>query len=171
MAAKADDEYVSPSSPAGYLMWHIIKKGWQAGSVVGVAAVLPTMYLIRKVRDPTALLRALGYSAAIGTAATGTLGVLKCTQIDQEGFEDRAYRLHYNQGQNRTDAFSAAGAAVGLAAAALLLPRGAPPLSYAMAAAGVSAVGTALGVAAHVASSSSSSSSSRTAAVAAQQPA
>ncbi|KXZ40901.1 hypothetical protein GPECTOR_1431g631 [Gonium pectorale] len=82
----------------------------------------------------------------------GTIGALKFTQIDKQGFEDRAYRLHYNESQSRADAFANAGAAVGLAAAALLLPRGSPPLSYGLAAAGGSAVGTALGVAAHVAS-------------------
>ncbi|GFR51058.1 hypothetical protein Agub_g13380 [Astrephomene gubernaculifera] len=150
---KASDEYVAPASPAAYVMWHIVKKGFQAGSVIGVAAVLPAMVLWKKVRDPTALMRALGTSAVTGAAATGALGALKFTTIDQAGFEDRAYRLHYNKGQNRTDCFSFAGAFVGLAAAAVLLPRGVAGTTaglYGMALVGGSAAGCALGVAAHV---------------------
>ena len=34
------------------------------------------------------------------------LGLAFGKQIDEEGFEDRAYRLYYNKGQNRTDRFA-----------------------------------------------------------------
>ncbi len=34
------------------------------------------------------------------------LGIAKFTQMDQAGIEDRVYRLHFNQGQNRTDQFA-----------------------------------------------------------------
>ncbi|GLC47044.1 hypothetical protein PLESTB_001438700 [Pleodorina starrii] len=148
------DEYVAPSSPAGYLMWHILKKGFQAGGVIGVAAVVPALYLVKKVRDPVALLRAMGYSAITVTAASGSLAAFKFPKIDQAGFEDRAYRLHYNVGQNRTDDFSAVGALVGLAAAAVLVPRGAggSASAFGLSLLGGSAVGVAAGVAAHVAS-------------------
>ncbi|GIL88896.1 hypothetical protein Vretimale_16880 [Volvox reticuliferus] len=148
-----NDEYVAPTSPAGYLMWHIVKKGFQAGGVVGVAAVVPAMFLFKKVREPTALLRAMGYSAVAVTAASATLGAVKFTKIDQAGFDDRAYRLHYNAGQNRTDEFSTVGAIVGLAAAAVLVPRGAggSAAAYGLTLLGGSAVGCAAGVAAHIA--------------------
>jgi hypothetical protein len=33
-------------------------------------------------------------------------GAFRVSKIDQEGLEDRAYRLHYNKGQNRTDLFA-----------------------------------------------------------------
>ncbi|PNH11996.1 hypothetical protein TSOC_001126 [Tetrabaena socialis] len=149
MSTPMADEYVPPASPAAYVMWHILEKGFQAGSIIGVAAVVPTLFLWRKVREPAALLRAMGYSSLVGVAATGTLGAVKFLQIDQAGFEDRAYRLHYNAGQHRTDTIASAGMALGFAAAALWLPKGAP--SYGLALVGGSAVGCALGVAAHLA--------------------
>lgn len=143
------DDYKAPASPAAYVYWHILQKGWQAGSLIGVAGVVPVLALWKKVRDPATLLRAINYSALSGTAATATLGALKFTQIDDEGFRDRAYRLHYNEGQNRVDTFSAAGSLVGLAATAVLLPRSVP--YYAMSLAGGAAVGTAAAVVLHVA--------------------
>ncbi|EFJ46457.1 hypothetical protein VOLCADRAFT_93294 [Volvox carteri f. nagariensis] len=148
-----NDEYVAPSSPAAYLMWHILKKGFQAGGVVGVAAVIPALFILKKVREPVSLLHAMGYSTLTVTAASATLGAVKFTKIDQAGFEDRAYRLHYNVNQNRTDDFSAVGALVGLAAAAVLVPRGGGGSAgmYGMALLGGSAVGCAAGVAMHVA--------------------
>ncbi|KAG2483971.1 hypothetical protein HYH03_017216 [Edaphochlamys debaryana] len=104
------------------------------------------MMLVRpKTRDPTLLLRALGYSCLGGMTASGTLGAVKFSSIDEEGFEDRAYRLFYNKGQNRTDGFAAIGAAVGFAAAAVLARQSG------LGALGGAAVGTAVGVAAHVA--------------------
>jgi hypothetical protein len=33
-------------------------------------------------------------------------GGMRVRSIDQDGLEDRAYRLHYNKGQNRTDLFA-----------------------------------------------------------------
>ena len=34
------------------------------------------------------------------------LGVVLGKGVDEEGIEDRAYRIHYNKGQNRTDRFA-----------------------------------------------------------------
>jgi hypothetical protein len=45
------------------------------------------------------LLLLLGLSPAVA-------GAVRVSSIDQDGLEDRAYRLHYNQGQNRTDVFA-----------------------------------------------------------------
>lgn len=43
-----------------------------------------------------------------------------CMRLDKDGIEDRVYRLHYNEGQNRTDMFSGASGTLGgiIAAAA-----------------------------------------------------
>jgi hypothetical protein len=60
------------------------------------------------------------------------------------GVEDRAYRLHYNKGQNRVDRFSHIGTALGGTAALLFLPASA----VAVVAGG--AAGSAAGVVAHV---------------------
>lgn len=35
------------------------------------------------------------------------LGAAKLSQIDKDGMVDRAYRLHYNESQRRTDLFAA----------------------------------------------------------------
>lgn len=43
----------------------------------------------------------------------GVLGTVKCSSIDKEGVDDRVYRLHYNDGQNRVDKFAAAGGVLG----------------------------------------------------------
>jgi hypothetical protein len=45
------------------------------------------------------LLLLLGLSPAVA-------GAVRVSSIDQDGLADRAYRLHYNQGQNRTDVFA-----------------------------------------------------------------
>lgn len=83
----------------------------------------------------------------------GIVGALKFMQIDQAGFEDRVYRLHYNSGQKRTDDFSTVGALFGLAAAAVLVPRagGGAATAYGMMLLGGAAVGSAAGIVAHVA--------------------
>lgn len=70
------DDYKAPASPAAYVYWHILQKGWQAGSLIGVAGVVPVLALWKKVRDPATLLRAINYSALSGTAATGMLSYL-----------------------------------------------------------------------------------------------
>jgi hypothetical protein len=68
------------------------------------------------------------------------------------GVEDRAYRLHYNQGQNRVDLFSKVGTAVGGTAALLFLPASAAAVVSA------GAAGAAFGVLAHIASAPKSQS-------------
>ncbi|KAG2501069.1 hypothetical protein HYH03_000888 [Edaphochlamys debaryana] len=82
--------------------------------------------------------------SAFSAAAAG----VRFVDISAEGFADRAYRLHYNDAQHRNDTFAAWGTALGFAAAALLLPRGAP--AYPWAVAGGAAAGSAAGVAAHM---------------------
>ncbi|KAF6265351.1 hypothetical protein COO60DRAFT_1041021 [Scenedesmus sp. NREL 46B-D3] len=84
-------------------------------------------------------------SGRFHTSIGGAVGV---SNIDQDGLEDRAYRLHYNQGQNRTDVFAQAGAVAGLAAGAALL-RGAANAS-ALHYLGCSSAGAASGILLHV---------------------
>ncbi|PNW87730.1 hypothetical protein CHLRE_02g143567v5 [Chlamydomonas reinhardtii] len=147
-AAHADDDYVPPSFPQAHLLWHIAKKGFQAGSFGGVA-VSGAVALATRNRDPGAFLRGVGYGALAGTALSTGLGAAKFTQITKEGFHDRVYRLHYNASQQRTDAFSWAGGLLGLVAAGLLLPEGGPGWAAAMVGGG--GVGSVLGVLTHVA--------------------
>ena len=67
--------------------------------------------------------------------------------LTAESIEDRVYRLHYNQGQNRTDTFSRVGALAGAAASAARYGLQGNVLI------GGAAFGTGLAIAAHVATS------------------
>lgn len=79
----------------------------------------------------------------------GGLGLAKIygEPLTSDGIEDRVYRLHYNQGQNRTDTFSRFGALGGAAAAAARYGVSGNVLISGAAA------GTSLAIAAHVATS------------------
>eukprot|EP00198_Chlamydomonas_reinhardtii_P012916 XP_001702253.1 predicted protein [Chlamydomonas reinhardtii] len=92
-AAHADDDYVPPSFPQAHLLWHIAKKGFQAGSFGGVA-VSGAVALATRNRDPGAFLRGVGYGALAGTALSSWvptaagwagLGAAKFTQITKVG--------------------------------------------------------------------------------------
>ena len=74
------------------------------------------------------------------------LGMVYGTPLTPEGIQDRVYRLHNNEGQNRTDNFSRIGAVAGAAAAAAKFGVGGTALI------GGAAFGTSLAVLAHVAS-------------------
>lgn len=76
----------------------------------------------------------------IGTAALSALSAAKIATLDHDGAAERTFRLYHNKMQNRTDAFSTAGAVTGAlvaAAAGSSIPAGA-------------AMGVAFGVVAHV---------------------
>lgn len=75
------------------------------------------------------------------------LGRVYGTPLTAEGIEDRVYRLHYNDGQNRTDTFSRVGALAGAAAAAARYGLHGSVLV------GGAAFGTGLAIAAHVVTS------------------
>jgi hypothetical protein len=91
----------------------------------------------------------IGRATCVASTVLFTLGVAKVATIDDiAGIEDRAYRLHHNAGQNRTDVFSA----VFGGAAAVQGPL--VGIRRPMAVVGVVALGTGLGVVTHVASSS-----------------
>ncbi|KAL4528991.1 hypothetical protein Ndes2437A_g03516 [Nannochloris sp. 'desiccata'] len=117
------------------LMHHIVEKGFQCGSIVGAAVVLPLA--ARKYFKSHAgslagsgplLMRAMATSALWGTAFSSVIGGARVVQLHStltpqefaDGMQDRAYRLHYNRGQQRVDFFSEAGMAVGGTAALIL---------------------------------------------------
>lgn len=88
-------------------------------------------------------------NAVCGDARTGVATLGKFTTIDRAGFEDRAYRLHYSNSQNRTDAFSSVGAVLGCAATALLFHQQGlflQPLNLV----GSAAAGSSMGILLHI---------------------
>ena len=129
------------------------------GSIVGVALVLP--FLARRYSKTNGsltgaspyLMKALGQSALWGAGLSTILGAARVAQLhssltDDEfsyGMQDRAYRLHYNQGQNRCDLLSEVGMAVGGTAALIFVSPAAAVVL------GGAAAGAACGVLAHVA--------------------
>lgn len=148
-----EDDFDPSSYPLPRLYFHVLQKGFQLGSVIGVAAVLPVLSF-RAYRAsgspmlvPAAALAAMARSALWGTAFSGALAGAKTLNMDKEGLEDRVYRLHFNQGQNRVDRFAQASSLFGAAAAALLVNR--TPLVVI----GGAAIGTFVGTVAHVVTS------------------
>jgi hypothetical protein len=155
----------SPDSPilnGARLMHHITEKGFQAGSLMGVAVVVPLV--ARKYYKSHAgslagsgplLMRAMAASALWGTAISSLIGAGRVVQLSStlsppefaDGMQDRAYRLHYNKGQRRVDFFSEAGMAVGGTAALVLVSPAAAVVL------GGAATGAAAGVLAHMATS------------------
>jgi Protein of unknown function (DUF1757) len=142
------------------LMHHIIEKGFQAGSLIGAAVVVPLA--ARKYSKAHAgslagagplLMRAMASSALWGTAISSLIGGARVVQLSNsltpeefsDGMQDRAYRLHYNRGQQRVDLFSEAGMAVGGTAALVLVSPAAAVVL------GGAAAGAAAGVLAHIA--------------------
>lgn len=101
-----------------YLTHHCLEKGFQAGSVVGTVALVPYA-AFRHFRSSPASTAAVGTvvqkayrvlakSSLWGIAAGAALeaGMVFAKGIDTEGFDNRAYRLHYHATQNRTDLFA-----------------------------------------------------------------
>lgn len=75
--ATMDNDFVPGRFATPQLMWHILKKGWQAGSVLGVGLVAPIaaarMYRSGSRVDHERLLTLLAYSAATGVGLTGEI--------------------------------------------------------------------------------------------------
>ncbi|KAL6754057.1 hypothetical protein V8C86DRAFT_2712814 [Haematococcus lacustris] len=147
----ASDEFdtssLSTPSLAAYLGWHILKKGFQAGGILAVPLAPLVQYVRQRKLVVGAVLTTAGVTVAGATALTAALGAARFTQLDRDGFADRCYRLYFNEGQRRTDLFSGAGAAGGLALT-WAMARPALPLQLV----GGAALGNAVGVALHLAS-------------------
>ncbi|DBA70400.1 TPA: hypothetical protein ACH3X2_011814 [Trebouxia sp. C0005] len=150
--APGEEQDFDPTKDATVkLLRHITEKGFQLGSCIGSFIVVPVIaYRGRASNCPTVpkMLRGLSRSAVYTTIAAGLLGLgmVYGTPLTPEGIQDRVYRLHYNEGQNRTDTFCRAGAVAGAAAAAAKFGAGRTALNAG------AAFGASLAVLAHVAS-------------------
>eukprot|EP00208_Stichococcus_sp_RCC1054_P005581 CAMPEP_0206135778 /NCGR_PEP_ID=MMETSP1473-20131121/1045_1 /ASSEMBLY_ACC=CAM_ASM_001109 /TAXON_ID=1461547 /ORGANISM="Stichococcus sp, Strain RCC1054" /LENGTH=175 /DNA_ID=CAMNT_0053527863 /DNA_START=351 /DNA_END=878 /DNA_ORIENTATION=+ len=152
------DERAALEGNTQRLYVHVLRRGFELGAFGGIVIGVPL--LIRKrqanlaaqgVPILTAALQRIGSSALWTSAATGvgTAAMIQFKPVDQEGIDDRGYRLFYNERQNRTDRFSQVGVLVGGAVAAALARPWAPGLLV-----GGAAIGAAAGVLAHVATAS-----------------
>jgi len=95
---------------------HVLQKGFQAGSILGTVLAVPvSLYKTRGINLRTVLVYS-GRGGIIGEVLIGLLGWYRISTIkEQEAMEDRNYRLHYNEGQQRCDRFANIAAAVGAA--------------------------------------------------------
>ncbi|KAL4431256.1 hypothetical protein ABPG75_006512 [Micractinium tetrahymenae] len=157
MSGSEEQEFdpTQSSTLVNYLrvMNHVLQKGIQAGGVVGLGAVVPIVAYRQHKKGlgmqealPT-LAASVGKTTLITLALSIALGVGRLASIEdlKAGVEDRAYRLHYNQGQTRADLFAQVGIVAGSAAAVAFLPATAAVVV------GSAAAGAAAGVLAHVA--------------------
>ena len=150
--AAAEEDYV-PSHPAAALLAHCLQKASQVGAVAGVVLVTAAAARGRLRGTPLAPERGARLMAASFAAGTGGLGAAcaaKIATIDEDGCAERAYRIHYNEGQQRTDRLANAGGLLLGGVVAVALPAATLQVQGINALAGFAA-GTAAGVAAHVA--------------------
>lgn len=147
MPAPPDDtDYVPGRDAPLRLLTHCAAKSAQVASIGGVA--LATARALRGRPATPPVLRTLATCFYAGTSLLTAVSALKIGTLDEEGVNDRVYRLHYNAGQHRTDRFAFVyGAPPGATLGALL---GTSAVGLATAAVGGAAAGIAVGVAAHV---------------------
>ena len=97
----------------------------------------------------TALVTRAGNITTVTVPFALAMGVVKTWNFEsREDWDDRAYRLHYNAGQNRADSFASLGAVAGLGWAASIVR---PTMLKQWV--GAAAFGAGCGILAHVATS------------------
>uniref|UniRef100_A0A7S3EJQ3 Uncharacterized protein n=1 Tax=Rhodosorus marinus TaxID=101924 RepID=A0A7S3EJQ3_9RHOD len=99
---------------------HVAQKSYQVGAILGSAASLPWSYYKHRSLNVKSMLGSAGKTMVFFELLLGALGYYRVMSIkEDEGIEDRVYRLHYNEGQNRVDKFAGSGAVIGAASAGL----------------------------------------------------
>lgn len=105
-----------PEYPARLLLNHIVLKGLQAGSVIGLGLV-PLARLVRKVPLSTGYARIVPITTLVVTSVSAIAPFLM--NLDDAGVDDRAFRIAHNDMQTRCDHYSVAGAGAGATTAVL----------------------------------------------------
>jgi hypothetical protein len=92
--------------PALELLFHLNMKGIQVGSVLGLAFI-PVLKVVRK----TPVSKSFGAYYPLLTAASGLfVGFAPIAMgLDEEGIDDRGYRLEQNEPQKKCDRYSLMG--------------------------------------------------------------
>ncbi|KAJ8908025.1 hypothetical protein NDN08_008122 [Rhodosorus marinus] len=131
------------------LEWHVVNKAYQVGAILGSLASLPWSYYKHRSLNLKSMLGSAGKTMIAVELLLGAMGYYKVMSIkEDEGVEDRVYRLHYNEGQNRVDKLAGSGAVIGAVSSGLGLASSAGLLNALL---GGAAYGTAVGIVAHVA--------------------
>jgi Protein of unknown function (DUF1757) len=137
-----------PKDPKADLTVHVLRKGFQVGSLVGLTVAPLYLGLVRRVPMDGRLVAQTAHwslnSAGFFTLVSAGMLAMKWPGMDMSGFVDRAYRLRHNKGQCRTDQFSMVGMGMGALAASMMKGRGVYRVF------GGATIGSAIGVLAHV---------------------
>jgi hypothetical protein len=112
-----------PAYPAVVVLKHVLAKGLQIGSVAGVTVSLPYA-LVRGQPFGATLRHGLLMGPVYGVLANMMLLGYKTLEMDEEGVDDRAYRISRNAGQNSIDTHALVGGLAGATASAVLGKRG-----------------------------------------------
>lgn len=105
-----------PEYPARVLSIHMLHKGLQTGSIIGVISIVPYI-LLRKVKMADAWRKAVPVATMIVTPVC--VAVPHFMGLDVAGVDDRAFRLTKNVGQNKVDMYSTIGLGIGAATGAI----------------------------------------------------
>ena len=133
----------TPRNRTSFTLRPIPSVGGTLGVLFGAAVALR----FPESRSLHALFNNAGKLTAAAVGGFGAYGAYRAfVEIDLDGIQDRVYRLHFNEGQNRVDKFAGVGGTAGLLAAAFTSPK--PTLLPVLGGLGA---GAALGVAAHAA--------------------
>lgn len=122
------EKAVTINFPGFTLMSEVVQKGFQAGSLLGTGVVAPIVALWNKSWDPELITTTLAYSAVATTGISAAGGSIKFISLDKEQAQDNAHRIYYDEGQQRLNAFSAAGMLLGAAATAYIFQEKNIPL-------------------------------------------
>lgn len=112
------EKAVTINFPGITIMSEVLQKGFQAGSLLGVGVVAPIVALWNKSFEPDLITTAVAYSAVATTGISSAAGSIKFISLDKDQAQDHAHRVYYDDGQQRLNAFSAAGMLLGAAATA-----------------------------------------------------
>lgn len=128
--------------PSAILIKHVAAKGLQVGSLLGLLAS-PMYAVVRGKPIVATTLSGLLWAPPAGFLLSMGMLAYKAVDMDEDGANDRGFRIHVHPGQNRVDTLCLVGSLVGASVGAIFGTRGFHSILPAAAAA------CALGVIAH----------------------
>ena len=108
--------YDMPEYPARVVTTHVVMKGFQVGSILGLVVVMPILRYIKKMPRKQAWITSMCVTPFIGAVVTSCLLYKKhlSGELDIAGVDDRAYRIAQGE-QPKVDKVTQMGAIMGLA--------------------------------------------------------
>lgn len=113
--------------PRTILTTHVLVRGFQLGTAVGLLNTSAGFLLRRRAITTPIILRSAGTGGLIGAGIAGAALVVRMWGRDEIEWKDRSWRLRYNAGQVAVDNWGESAAAVGVALVAVRGLAGAAP--------------------------------------------